>query len=207
MKKAEALTATAFEEKVHAQEEHEKAFTMARKFHAFVGYPGDVVTKARLNDECMKKPEVVLALKVLRILVDYSGKVEKLLGELRTLLQYGEQKEKVGPSERHPELEPVRPEPVPPPASTLAAPSTGGASAPTPQPRAPKDQLEATATPGVPDPTLREPIPDSLNIDDLVSLYQWATERLQEMATPTTGSQGSTAPIFRITPGSVTRSQ
>ena len=86
LKDVKTLTATTFEEKVRAQEEREKAFTMAQKFHAFVGYPGDMVTKARLLDESMKKPEVVPAPKVLRILVDYSGKVEKLLGELRTLL-------------------------------------------------------------------------------------------------------------------------
>ena len=63
---------------------------MARKFHAFVGYPGDVVTKARLHDESMKKSEVVPAPKVLRALIDYSGRMEKLLEEMRTLLQYGE---------------------------------------------------------------------------------------------------------------------
>ena len=116
LKEAEALTVTAFEEKVRAQEECKKAVTMARKFHAFVGFSGDVVTKARLYDESMKKPEVVPAPKVLRMLVDYIEKVEKLLGELRILLQHGEQGEEAGPSERRPELEPEpvsRPEPVP----------------------------------------------------------------------------------------------
>ena len=88
VKEAEAFTAAAFKEKVWAQEECEKVVTMAKKFHAFVGFAGDVVTKARLYDECMKKPEVVPAPKILRMLVDFSGKVEKLLGELRTLLQH-----------------------------------------------------------------------------------------------------------------------
>ena len=105
LKEAEALMTTAFDEKVRAQKEHEKAFTMARKFHAFVGYPGNMVTKARLYDESMKKLEVVPTPKVLRILIDYSGKVEKFLGELHTLLQYGEQREEAGPSERGPEPE------------------------------------------------------------------------------------------------------
>ena len=210
LKDAEALIVTAFEEKIRAQEKREKAFTMARKFHAFVGYPGDMVTKARLYDECMKKPEVVPARKVLWILIDYNGKVEKLLGELRTLFQYGEQREEVGPSKRRPEPEPMpvpRPEPIPQPASTPAAPSTGRVSAPTLQPGALEDPLESATTPGVPDPMLREPIPDSLNTDDLASLHQWAMERLQETITSTTGSQGPTALVFRITPGSVTRSQ
>ena len=46
LKEAEALTAAAFKEKVRAQDEHEKAVTMAQKIHAFVGYTGDVVNKA-----------------------------------------------------------------------------------------------------------------------------------------------------------------
>ena len=92
LKEAKALTTTAFDEKVWAQEEHEKAVTMAKKFHAFVGFSSNVVTKARLYDKSMKKPEVVPAPKVLRMLVDYSGKVEKLLGELCTLLQHSKQR-------------------------------------------------------------------------------------------------------------------
>ena len=65
VKEAEALTAAAFKEKVRAKKEREKAVTMAKKFHAFVGFAGDVVTKARLYDQCMKKPEVVPAPKIL----------------------------------------------------------------------------------------------------------------------------------------------
>ena len=161
--------ATTFIEKVQVQEKCEKTVTMARKFHAFVGYPSDVVTKARLYNESMKKPEVVSAPKVLRALINYSGKMEKLLGEIRALLQHGEQREEVGPFERHsePELVPVpRPEPVPQPTLTPAAPSTGGASAPTPQPGASEARPEAAATLGVSDSTLQEPIPDSVNIND-----------------------------------------
>ena len=110
------------------------------------------MTKARLYDESMKKP----APKVLRMLVNYSGKVEKLLGELRVFLEHGGQGEEAGPSKRRPEpdLEPVRrPEPVPPPTSPPTIPSIGGASAPTPQPRALETQPKAAATPGIPDPT------------------------------------------------------
>ena len=58
------------------------------------------MTKARLYDECMKKPEIVPAPKILRMLVDFSSKVEKLFGELCILLQHGEQREEAGPSER-----------------------------------------------------------------------------------------------------------
>ena len=210
LKEAEALTATTFEEKVWAQEEREKVVTMARKVHAFVGNPGDVVTKARVYDKSMKKPEVVPASKVLRVLIGYSGKMEKLLEELRTFFQYGEWRKEAGPSERRLEPELVlvsRPKPVPQLAPTLAAPSTKGASVPTPQPEAPKAQPKVVATPGIADPTPQESIPDSLNMDDLVSLHQWATEGLQEMATFITGSQGPTALVVRTTPGSITRSQ
>ena len=48
MKEAEALTAAAVEEKVQAEADRENAITMAKKFHAFVGFAGDVVTKAWL---------------------------------------------------------------------------------------------------------------------------------------------------------------
>ena len=182
---------------------------MARKFHAFVGYSSDVVTKARLYDESMMKLEVVLVPKVLQILIDYSRKVEKLLEELRTLLQHSKQREEAGPSERCPEPKPEpvpRPKLVPQPAPTPAASSIGRAFALTPQPGAPEAQSEVAATPRVPDPMLREPIRDSLNTDDLGSLHQWATEGLQETATPTIGSQGPTAPVVWITLGFVTRS-
>ena len=174
LKKAEALTSTTFDEKVRAHEEQEKAVTMAKKFHAFVGFLGDVVTKARLYDKSMKKLEVVPAPKVLRMLLDYSGKVEKLLGELCTLLQHGEQREEARPSESCPEPDPesvLRPEPVPPPMLPPSTPSTGGASAPTPQPGAPETRPEAATTPGIQDPTHQEPISDSLNTDDIPSLH------------------------------------
>ena len=152
------LTVAAFEEKVWAEEEREKAVTISKKFHAFLEFAGDVVTKARLYDECMKKPEVVPTPKILRMLVDFSGKVEKLLGELRMLLQYDGRGQELGPSERRPEpdLELVsRPEPASLPTST-----PGG---PRPERLLPQlhnqrrlrnqDQLEPAATPGVPDPT------------------------------------------------------
>ena len=98
MKDTEALTAAAFEEKFRAQDEREKVVTMARKVHAFVGYPGDVLNKAWLYDESMKKPEVMPVPKVLRCLIEYNVKMEKLLNELRVLLQPGKQREEAGPS-------------------------------------------------------------------------------------------------------------
>ena len=86
VKKAKVLTAAAVEEKVRAEAEREKAVTISKKFFDFVGFAGDVVTKARLYDQCMKKSEVILVPKILRMLVDFSGRVENLLKELRILL-------------------------------------------------------------------------------------------------------------------------
>ena len=102
----------------------------------------------------------------------------------------------------------IGPEPAVQQAPPPAAPLLATPPAPTPQPKAPEIQPEATTSmPGMADPTLQEPIPESLNTDDIVSLDQWAVERLQEMGTPITGSQGTTVPATRTTPGSVTRSQ
>ena len=144
------------------------------------------------------------------MLVDFNGRVENLLRELRILLQYDGRGQEVGPSKRRlePDPEPVsRPDAASPPTSTLGAPATGEPSALTLQPEAPQDQPEPAATPVVPDPIHQEPIPDSLNTNDIPSLHQWATESLQDSATSATGSQRLTDPVVRITPGSVTQSQ
>ena len=65
VKEAEALAAAAVEEKVRAEAERKKAATISRKFFDFVGFAGDVMTKARLYDQCMKKSEVVPQPKIL----------------------------------------------------------------------------------------------------------------------------------------------
>ena len=153
----------------------------------------------------MKKPEAVSALKVLWMLVDFSGRVENLLKELRLVFQHGERGQETGPSERRPE--PAQPDITSPPTSTPGAPPTGGRSTSTPRPEAIQLQPEPPATPVIPDPIRQEPIPDSLNTDDILSLHQWGMEGLRDSVTPTTGSQGPTDPVIRITPGSVIRSQ
>ena len=209
VKEAEARAASAEEEKIRTEAEREKWHTTSKKFFDFVGFPGNVVTKARLYDQCMKKPEVEPTPKILHMLVDFSRRVENLLKELRILFQYDRRGQEAGPSERRlePNSEPTtRPEPTSPPASTLGASVTGEPSTPIPRPEAPQDQPEPAATPVIPDPTRQEPIPDSLNIDDILSLHQWATDGFQDSATPATGSQGPMDPVVRITPGFVTRS-
>ena len=103
----------------------------------------------------MKKPEAVSALKVLRMLVDFSGRVENLLKELRLLLQPDGRGQEAGPSERRPKpgSEPACPEPTSLLASTLGAPPIGGPSALTPQPEVTQPQPEPATTPVILDPT------------------------------------------------------
>ena len=79
----EARAAAAEEGRIRAEAESTKWHGVSRKFFNAFGFPGDMVTKARTFDECMKKPEAVSAPKVLQMLVDFSGRVENLLKEIR----------------------------------------------------------------------------------------------------------------------------
>ena len=74
------------EELKSAREDRDKAVVMAQKFHAFMGYPGDVVNKAWLYDKSTSQPGTSLGSKIIRCMVDYSTKIEKLLREMRILL-------------------------------------------------------------------------------------------------------------------------
>ena len=206
---AEARAAAAKEAQALAESESTKWHGVSRKFFDSFGFPGDVVTKARIFDECMKKPEAVPAAKILRMLVDFSARIENLLKEIRTVFQLGDRSQEAGPSEQRPMPAPgpSRSEPTSPPTATPAAPPIEAPSASTPRPEETPSQPEVAATPDIPDPTQREPIPDSLNTDDISSLHQWGTEDLPESGTPTTGSRGPTDPVIRIPPSSVPRSQ
>ena len=90
LKEAEALTATALEEKVRAQEDWDKANAISQKFHDFVEHSGNVVNKARLYDEMAGQLGVSPAPKVIRCLVHYNVKMERLLKEMQALLQPAE---------------------------------------------------------------------------------------------------------------------
>ena len=206
---AEARAAAAEEARALAESESTKWHGVSRKFFDSLGFPGDVVTKARIFDQCMKKPEAVSAAKILRMLVDFSAQIENLLKEIRSAFQLGDRGHEASPSEQRPDPVPgpSRPEPPSPPTTTLGVPPTGAPSASTPRPEATPSRPEAVATPNIPDPTQQEPIPDSLNIDDIPSLHQWGTEDLPESGTPATGSRGPTDPVIRITPGSVPHCQ
>ena len=170
---AEARAVAAEEGQIRVEAESTKWHGVSRKFFDSFGFPSDVVTKARTFDECMKKPEAISAPKVLRMLVDFRWRVENLLKEIRLVFQYDSRGYEAGPFEQRSELvlEPARPEPSSPPAPTLGAPPTRGPSASTPRPEATPSQSELASTPIIPDPTRQEPIPDSLNTDDIPSLH------------------------------------
>ena len=74
------------EEVKTAQEERDKSKEVARKIHSFMGFPGDVINKASLYDQSLRQPKTALGAKMMRCMVDYSTKMEKLLKELRALL-------------------------------------------------------------------------------------------------------------------------
>ena len=170
---AEVRAAAAEEAQALAESESTKWHGVSRKFFDPFGFPGNVVTKAQIIDQCMKKSEAVSAAKILRMLVDFSVRVENLLKEIRSAFQLGDRGHEAGPSEQRPEPvpEPSRPEPPSPPTATPAAPPTGASSASTPRPEATPSQPEDAATPNIPNPTRQEPIPDSLNTDDIPSLH------------------------------------
>ena len=205
---AEVCATAAEEARIRVEAESTKWHGVSRKFFDSFGFPGDVVTKARIFDECMKKPEAMSAVKVLQMLVDFSERVENLLKEIWSAFQLGDRGHEAGPSEQHPEAvpEPSRSDSSSPPTTTTAAPPTGAPSTSTPRPEATPSQLGAASTPSIPDPTQQEPIPDSLNTDNIPSLHQWGTEDLPESVTLATGSRGPTDPVIRISPGSVPRS-
>ena len=61
LQEAEALKAVAFEELVRVREDRNKANIISRKFHNFVGHPGDVVNKVRLYDKSVGQSRASLA--------------------------------------------------------------------------------------------------------------------------------------------------
>ena len=205
---AEVRAAATEEARIRAEVESTKWHGVSRKFFDSFGFPSDVVTKAWIFNQCMKKPEAVSVAKILRMLVDFNGREENLLKKIWLAFQLGNRGHEAGPFEQRPKpvLEPSRLEPPSPPTATLGAPPTEAPSASTPRLEATPSQSEAASTPIIPDPTRQEPIPDSLNTDDIPSLHQWGMEDLPESATPATGSWGPTDPVIRITPGSVIRS-
>ena len=117
-----------------------------------------MLNKARLFDHCLKQPATDFGVKIMRCIIDYSHKMEKMLKELRTLLQLiGGQSEQAGTPRAGPSTTPA------PTASFVTPPSTR------------------------PDPLLQEPIP-VLNTNEMANLRDWAERGPEALATPTTGT-------------------
>ena len=80
-----------------ARAERDKSKEVAQKVHGFLGYPGDVLNKARLYDHGLKQPTNDSGVKMMQCMVDYGLKLEKTLKELRSFLHpTGAQPEPVG---------------------------------------------------------------------------------------------------------------
>ena len=165
----------AMEEVKTAKAERDKSKEVAQKVHRFLGYPSDVLNKARLYDHGLKQPTTDSDVKMMRCIVDYGLKMEKTLKELRVLL--------------HPTG--AQPEPVGTPG---AGPST------TLTPTLSPEFVTPPAT--QPDPLLQESIPE-LNTEALTSLRNWAEAGPGVLTTPTIGTGNN--PVDLSTPGSASQ--
>ena len=168
--------ATVEKEVKTARAEWDKSKEVVQKIHSYLGYPGDMLNKARLYDHGLKQPTTDSGVKMMRCIFDYGLKMEKILKELGTLF--------------HPTG--TQPEPI---GTSGAGPSTTPASTPNPKFVIPP----ATQ----PDPLLQEPIPE-INTEELASLRNWVEARPEVLTTPTTGT-GTNNPIDLSTLGTVSQ--
>ena len=166
----------AVEEVKTARAEWDKSKQVAQKIHRYLGYPGDVLNKARFYDHGLKQPTTDSGVKMMRCMVDYGLKLEKTLKELRSLL--------------HPTR--AQPEPV-------GTPGAGPSTTPTPTPSPEFVTPPATQ----PDPLLQEPIPE-INTEELASLKSWAEAGPGILTTLTTGT-GTNNPVDLSTLGIVSQ--
>ena len=141
-----------------ARTKRDKFKEIAQKVCKFLGSPSDMLNKARLFDHGLKQPATDSGVKIMRCMIDYSQKMEKMLKELRILLQ---------PTEGQPEQ--------------AGTPGAGPSTTPTPT------ASFVTPPPTRPNPLLQEPIP-VLNTDKTANLREWAEGGLEALATPTTGT-------------------
>ena len=138
--------------------EQDRSKEIAQQVSKFLGSPGDVLNKARLFNHGLKQPATDSGVKMMRCMIDYSQKMEKMLKELRTLLQpIGGRPEQARTPEAGPSTTPA------PTANFVIPPATR------------------------PDPLLQESIP-VLNTDEMVNLRNWAEGGPEALATPTIGT-------------------
>ena len=149
-----------------ARAERDKSKEVAQKVYGFLGNPGEVLNKARLFDHGLKQTATDSGVKMMRCMVNYGLKMEKMLKELHLLLHpTGTQPEPIGTPGARPSTTPApttSPEFVTPPASQ-------------------------------PDSLLQEPISE-LNTEELNSLRNWAERGPGVLTTPMTGT-GNINPV------------
>ena len=157
-----------------ARAKWDKSKEVAQKIHGYLGYPGNVLNKARLYDHDLKQPTTDSGVKMMPCMVDNGLKLEKTLKELSSLL--------------HPTG--AQPEPV-------GTPSTGPSTTPAPTPSPEFVTPPATQ----PDPLLQEPISE-INTEELASLKSWAEAGPGILTTPTTRT-GTNNPVDLSTLGTM----
>ena len=138
----------------------DKAKVVAQKIHGCLGFPDEVLNKARLYNHGLKQPTTDSGVKMMRCMADYGIKLKKMLKELCALLHpTGSQPEPVGTLGPGPSIMPAptsNPEFVTPPITQS-------------------------------DPLLQEPILD-INTEDQASLKSWAEAGPEILTTPTIGT-------------------
>ena len=164
------------EEAKIARAERDNTKTVAQKIHGYLGFPGDVLNKARLYNHGLKQLTTDSGVKMMRYMVDYGRKLEKTLKELRALLH---------PTGAQPEL--------------VGTPGAGPSTIPAPTP----SPEFVTPTVTQPDPLLQEPIPD-INTEDLASLKSWVEAGPKNLTTPTIGT-GTNIPGNLSTLGTISQ--
>ena len=141
-----------------ARTERDRSKEIAQQVSKFLGSPGDVLNKARLFDHGLKQPATDSSIKMMGCMIDYSQKMEKMLKELRTLLQPTEgQSEQAGTPGAGP--------------NTIPAPTASFVTPPANRPN----------------PLLQEPIP-VLSTNEMANLRNWAEGGPEALATPTIGT-------------------
>ena len=159
-----------------ARVERDKSKEVAQKVYGFLGNLGDVLNKALLFDHGLKQPATDSSVKMMRCMVDYGLKMEKMLKEL------------------HLHLHPTQTQPEP-----VGTPGAGPSTTP-----APTTSPEFVTPPASqPDPLLQERIPE-LNTEELNSLRNWAEKGLGVLTIPTTGT-GNINPVDLSTPGTASQ--
>ena len=69
--------ATVEEEVKTTRAERDKAKVVAQKIHGYLGFPGDVLNKARLYDHGLKQPTTNSCTKMMCCMVDYGLKLRR----------------------------------------------------------------------------------------------------------------------------------